>query len=162
MPLATLPHAPRHSPLYDQHVRGFLKFVLVLVILAVIVGGGAWVWAGRQPGPTVEFRQPDKFVGLATELDLMVQAPAGRLSRLDVSVEQNGKSYPVYTLNQPASGAASAGASDKFYVMRPIGKRAIPELQAGAARVVVHASRPVLRGMRQIETDATKDVQVRL
>ena len=142
-------------------MRAFLKFLLVLVILAVIVGGGAWWWAGRQPGPTVQFRQPDKFVGLTTELDLMVQAPEGRLSRLDVAVEQNGKSYPIYSLNQPASGAA-AGASDKFYVMRPIGKRAIPELQQGAARVVVHTSRPVLRGMRQIETNATHDVQVRL
>src|ERR1700749_4012612 len=43
-----------------------------------------------------------------------------------------------------------------------MGKRAIPELQAGAARIVVHAARPVLRGTRQIETDATRDIQVRL
>ena len=142
-------------------MRAFLKFLLVLVILAAIGGVGAWWWAGRQPGPTIQFRQPDKFVGLTTELDLMVQAPQGQLSRLDVTVEQNGKSYPIYTLNQPASGSA-ASASDKFYVMRPIGKRAIPELQPGAARIVVHTARPVLRGMRQIETNATRDVQVRL
>ena len=38
--------------------------------------------------------------------------------------------------------------ADRFYVMRPIGKRAIPDLQAGPARIVVHAARPVLRGLR--------------
>jgi len=133
------------GPPYDVHVRAFLKFLFVLIVIAVIVGGGAWLWAGRQPGPTVVFRQPEKFVGLTTELDLMVQAPEGRLSRLDVSVEQNGKSYPVYNLNQPAAGS---NAAERIFVMRPIGKRAIPELQPGAARIVVHSARPVLRGLR--------------
>jgi len=47
-------------------------------------------------------------------------------------------------------------------VMRPIGKRAIPGLQQGPARIVVHAQRPLLRGWRQATTDATHDVQVRL
>jgi len=147
------------GPPYDVHVRAFLKFLFVLIVIAVIVGGGAWLWAGRQPGPTVVFRQPEKFVGLTTELDLMVQAPEGRLSRLDVSVEQNGKSYPVYNLNQPAAGS---NAAERIFVMRPIGKRAIPELQPGAARIVVHSARPVLRGLRQIETDASRDIQIRL
>ena len=46
--------------------------------------------------------------------------------------------------------------------MRPIGKQAIPDLQAGPARIVVRASRPVLYGLRQAESTATRDVQVRL
>ena len=46
--------------------------------------------------------------------------------------------------------------------MRPIGKQAIPELQAGPARIVVRASRPVVYGLRQAESTATRDVQVRL
>src|SRR5258705_11016661 len=46
--------------------------------------------------------------------------------------------------------------------MRRIGKRVIPELRAGPARIVVHAARPVLRGYRQLATETTRDVQVRL
>jgi murein DD-endopeptidase MepM/ murein hydrolase activator NlpD len=46
--------------------------------------------------------------------------------------------------------------------MRPVGKRAIPDLEAGAARIVVRASRPVLYGFRQIESTVSQDVQVRL
>jgi hypothetical protein len=30
-----------------------------------------------------------------------------------------------------------------MFVMRPIGKKTIPDLQAGAARIVVRATRPV-------------------
>ena len=46
--------------------------------------------------------------------------------------------------------------------MRPIGKRAIPALQNGPARIVVHAARPVLYGIREAVTSIARDVQVRL
>src|SRR5450432_52948 len=110
------------------------KFVAFLLVVAVIAGGAAWLWAGRQPGPVVEFRQPDRFVGQTGELELMVQAPQGRLSRLDVTIEQAGKSYPVFSIDQPQA-ATKPDTADRFYVMRPIGKRAIPALQAGPARI---------------------------
>ena len=124
-------------------MRGFAKFLAFLFLLIVIVAGVAWFWAGRQPGPAVQFREPDKFIGQTSELDLMVQSPQGRLSRLDVTIEQNGKSFPVFSLNQPTQATTRQDSADRFYVMRPIGKRSIPELQAGAARIVVHAARPV-------------------
>ena len=143
-------------------MRSVFRFLAVLLVLAVIGGGAAWIWAGRQPGPTVQFRQPDRFVGQASTLELMVQAPEGRLTRLDVTIEQAGKSYPVFNIDQPTQATTRQDAADRFYVMRPIGKRAIPELQPGPARIVVHAARPVLRGMRQIESESTHDVQVRL
>src|SRR5712691_13279690 len=134
-------------------MRGFAKFLAFLLLLIIIGGGVAWLWAGRQPGPAVQFRQPDKFVGQTTELELMVQAPQGQLSRLDVSVEQGGKSYPVFSLDRPTQATTRQDAADRFYVMRPIGKRAIPDLQAGPARIVVRASRPVLRGIRQVSSE---------
>jgi murein DD-endopeptidase MepM/ murein hydrolase activator NlpD len=43
-----------------------------------------------------------------------------------------------------------------------VGKQAIPDLQAGPARIVVRASRPVVYGLRRAESTATRDVQVRL
>ena len=93
----------------------------------------AWRGSGRDAshGPAVQFRQPDKFVGQTSELDLMVQAPQGQFSRLDVAIEQNGKSYPVFALDQPTQATTRQDAADRFYVMRPIGKRAIPDAAGG-------------------------------
>jgi murein DD-endopeptidase MepM/ murein hydrolase activator NlpD len=141
-------------------MRVLLKLIFFLLVVAVLVGGGAWLWAGRMPGPTIELKQPEKFVGMGTTLELRAESPEGRFSRLDVTVEQNGKSWPVYTLEgQPA---ASGEPAKQVYVMRPIGKRAIPELQNGAARITVTAARPVVYGIRQAESTVTRDVQVRL
>jgi len=47
-------------------------------------------------------------------------------------------------------------------VMRPVGKKAIPDLQSGPARIVINASRPVLFGLRNVSSTTTHDVTVRL
>ncbi len=143
-------------------MRTLGKFLAFLILLAVICGGAAWIWAGRQPGPTVEFRQPDRFVGQSSTLELMVQAPQGQFSQLEVAIEQGGKSYPVFSIEQPTEATTKQDAADRLYVMRPIGKSAIPALQQGPARIIVRTARPVLYGMRNASTEATRDVQVRL
>ena len=143
-------------------MRTLGKFLAFLILLAVICGGVAWIWAGRQPGPTVEFRQPDRFVGQSSTLELMVQAPQGQFSQLEVAIEQGGKSYPIFSIEQPTEATTKQDAADRLYVMRPIGKSAIPALQQGPARIIVRTARPVLYGMRNASTEATRDVQVRL
>jgi murein DD-endopeptidase MepM/ murein hydrolase activator NlpD len=47
-------------------------------------------------------------------------------------------------------------------VSRPIGKQSLPELQSGAARVVVTATRPSFLKLRTLTSTASKDFQVRL
>ena len=143
-------------------MRALGKFLLLVVLLAVLAAGGAWIWASRQAGPSIAIRQPEKFVGQTTSVELTIEAPGGRFSRIDVSVEQNGRALPVFALGQPSDAGMKQDSADRIYIMRPIGKRAIPELQEGPARIVVHASRPVLWGVRQAESSATRDVQVRL
>jgi murein DD-endopeptidase MepM/ murein hydrolase activator NlpD len=142
-------------------MRVLLKLLAFLFILALLVGAGAWFWAGRMVGPTLELKQPEKYVGAGSSLELRAESPDGQFSRLDVTVEQNGKAYPVYSLERGQTGA-NADPAKQVFVMRPIGKRAIPALQNGPARIVVHAARPVLYGMRDAETSITRDVQVRL
>jgi murein DD-endopeptidase MepM/ murein hydrolase activator NlpD len=149
-------------------MRVLLKFLLVVAIVAGVFGGIAWFWAGRSAGPTIEIRQPGGFVGQASTLETVVEAPDGKFSRVNVTVEQNGKVFPLVDLDEQtlvspgAGGAVARQEANQLYLMRPVGKRAIPELQPGAARIVVRAARPVLYGFRQIESTATKDVQVRL
>ena len=68
----------------------------------------------------------------------------------------------MFTLEQPSQATVKQETAERIYIMRPVGKRDIPELQAGPARIVVRAARPVLYGMRQAESEATRDVEVRL
>ena len=53
-------------------MRAFMKFLFSLIVLALLVAGGAWLWAGRAEGPRIEIRQPEKFIGQATPLDIVV------------------------------------------------------------------------------------------
>jgi murein DD-endopeptidase MepM/ murein hydrolase activator NlpD len=139
----------------------FLRFILVLLVLAVIVGGGAWFWAGRSTGPTIAIKQPGQFVGQNSSFEMMVEAPDGKFSSVDVTVEQGGKTFTVFTLDQP-QGNIKQESAERIYVMRPIGKKALPDLQAGPARIVVNASRPVLFGLRHVSSSTSHDVTVRL
>ena len=142
-------------------MRGFFKFILILLVIAVVGLGGAWFWAGRQAGPTIEVREPQKFVGQNGTLEMMVQAPEGRLSSLDATLEQGGKSYPVYA-HEPRATEAGSPTADRLYISRPIGRRAIPDLKSGPARIIVRASRPVLFGLREARSEVIRDVNVRL
>jgi murein DD-endopeptidase MepM/ murein hydrolase activator NlpD len=137
------------------------KLLLFVVVLAAIAGG-AWLWAGRAEGPRIEVRGPERFIGQATPLDVLVESPGGEFARVEVTLEQNGRSHPVFNLEQPTSGTVKQETAERIYIMRPLGKRDIPELQAGKARIVVRAARPVLYGWRQAESEATRDVEVRL
>ena len=143
-------------------MRLLLRFLAIVAVLALIVGGAGWFWAGRQDGPAIEIRQPERFVGQATPLDLVVESPGGEFSRVDVVLEQGGQSYPVFSLNQPAQGDVRQESADRLFIMRRIGKSEVPELKAGPARIVVRAARPVLFGLRQAESEAARDVEVRL
>ena len=139
-----------------------MRKLLLLVVVLAAVAGGAWLWAGRADGPRIDVRAPERFIGQATPLDVLVESPGGEFSRVEVTLEQGGRSHPVFTLEQPSQATVKQETAERIYIMRPVGKRDIPELQAGPARIVVRAARPVLYGMRQAESEATRDVDVRL
>ena len=51
---------------------------------------------------------------------------------------------------------------NRLWVIRPIGKKTVPQLVAGPATIRVRATRPVFFGLRTAETVVTRDVTVRL
>ena len=138
------------------------KFIVVLTLLALVAFAGAWFWAGRAAGPIIEIRQPDRFIGQVTSLELMVESPDGQFAQVDITLEQGDRTHPVFTLAQPAEADVRQDTAEQIYIIRPIGKRDLPELQAGPARIVVRASRPVLYGLREAESQVTRDVDIRL
>ena len=142
-------------------MRAFSRFLLFLVVAAAVVFAGAWFWAGRSAGPSITIRQPGQYIGQTSALELVVEAPRGEFSAIDVMLEQGDRRFEVFTLNQPG-GDLKQESAERLYVMRPVGKRAFPDLQEGPARIVVNASRPVLYGLRDAVSSATHDVAVRL
>ena len=143
-------------------MRTLIRLLATVAVVGLVILGGAWWWAGRMDGPAVDLKTPQKFIGRATALELSVQAPGGQFSRVDVTLEQNGQTHPVFTLEQQGQSQVRQESAERLYVMRPVGKLAIPELKSGPARLVVRAARPVVWGLRHAETTVTRDVDVRL
>ncbi|MCA1584325.1 MAG: M23 family metallopeptidase [Acidobacteria bacterium] len=144
-------------------MRALGRFLLFVIVLTAAVGGVAYYLAGRQPGPTIEIRAPEKLVGQTASLDVAVETPGGQLSSLTAVVEQKDLRETVFSLDVAgATGEIKQESPDRLLIARPMGKKALPALAAGPARVTVTASRPVLFGLRQVSTVATRDLEVRL
>ncbi len=137
-----------------------MKILVSLLLVLGLAAGGAYVVAGRMPGPAIEINKPEKFVGAETPVEIIVRASPIELKTLTMVFEQNGKQFPVYSLGQ--EGAQVTEVDGGIQVTRTIGKNAVPEMQSGPARILVTASRPVVYGIRQAENTVVKDVQVRL
>src|SRR5687767_8445095 len=129
-----------------------MRKLLVLLVLLALVAGIVYVAAGRMAGPAITIAAPEKFVGAATPLDVTVESPGGTLSALRVVFEQGGTSTTLFALDDPASRASQTSDGGRVRVAREIGKGAIPGIAAGPARIVVTAARPVLYGMRDVDT----------
>lgn len=136
-----------------------MRTVLSIILVLLLAAAGVYIVAGRAQGPAITITQPGRFVGQTATLDLTVDAPKGRLERLDVYVEQKGQRTPVASL---ANAQLRQEGPDRVRLQQPFGKQTVPSLQEGPARIVVIATRPVLRGLRHAQATVIKDVQVRL
>ena len=142
-----------------------MRALLFLLIIAGLVLGGAYLYAGTQPGPAIELKSPDKFLGQNSQLEFSVAAPAGQPAPTTVEavLEQEGQATTVFSTDpsQQPQGEVKQEA-DRMFVIRPIGKQALPNLKPGAAKLTVTASAPVLYGIRKASTVVTRDLEVRL
>ena len=142
-----------------------MKFFGALVLIVLVALGGAWIYAGRQPGPVIDISRPAKWVGATTAVQVGVAAPT--LKSVSIVFEQNGKQTTLYTI-APATGSTTGqgevkqDAPGRETITTTISRQTVPDLKTGPGRIVVTASSPVVRGIRTAQTTATKDVQVRL
>jgi murein DD-endopeptidase MepM/ murein hydrolase activator NlpD len=152
-----------------------MRYLLVLVLILALAAGGAFIYAGGLPGPSIEIAKPTKYVGLTTPVEVRVTAPQGRLTKFDVVFEQNGKQTPLFSLEKALGGTpagdsqtrstltkAGAALPDAAVLTTTVGRGNVPDLKSGPARILVTAERPVLYGMRKARSTASHDVQVRL
>lgn len=137
------------------------KLFVLLVVVAAAGAGTAWVMAGRADGPAIEIAAPEA-VGRFGELMLTIGTPGGELNALEVSIEQDEESFPVFSFPGGDAAELVALGDDRLSFTAPIGRERLESLQEGRARVVVRAVRPVLFGYRESETTAEHDFEVRL
>jgi murein DD-endopeptidase MepM/ murein hydrolase activator NlpD len=141
-----------------------MRFLAALILILVLAAGGAYVVAGRGGGPSINIAKPEKFVGVSAPLEVAVGAPGANLKAVTIAFEQGGKSTTIYAMEngQAAGEGVKLDGPDTLRITRTIGKQTIPDIKSGPARIVVTASRPVLRGLRTLASTASRDVQVRL
>ncbi len=158
----TRDRCPAKENAYHHRMRKLIGFVIVLALIV----GGVYVAAGRLPGPAVQLVSPDKYVGAASSLEVVATVPAGAVSSLRVTFEQNGTETPLvaYTGATGSAGGARITQEDggRLRAVRTIDRDSVPGLKSGPARLVVTATRPVVYGLRRIETRITRDLTVRL
>jgi len=139
-----------------------MRYLLGLVLVVALAAGGAYVYAGSLPGPTIEIAKPAKYVGQTGTVEVAVTAPGARLSSLQIAFEQNGKQTPLVSLAQPGKAEFKQEGADRVRITQAIGRDSIPDLKTGPAKIVVTAERTVLYGLRKTQATASHDVTVRL
>src|SRR3954447_19593587 len=141
-----------------------MRYLFGLILLLALAAGVAYVVAGRGGGPSIQIAKPEKFVGVSTPVEVVIGAPGGTLKALKIVFDQNGKQTTLYEIAsaQPSGEGIKLEGPDQLRISRTVGKQEIPDLKSGPARIIVTASRAVLRGFRTLEASASHDVQVRL
>ena len=130
-----------------------VRWFFTLLILAALAFGAAYYYAGTLDGPVITINQPS-VIGQGGTLDVTVDAPGGELTALDIQLEQKGRTFPILDLaSAPAGAIVTEG--DRVRITRPIGKKALPELENGPATVKVSASRP---GLPQAQAGLVRSV----
>ena len=139
-----------------------LRWLVGLIVLLAALAAGAYVAAGRGEPPRLTLDKPDRFVGQTGSIDITAEAPNARFTSIAVTLEQNGKTTPLFSLDKPDTAQVTQVDRNRVRISRPFGKQSVPALEAGAARVVVTAVRPSFLNLRMLTATAAKDVQVRL
>lgn len=139
-----------------------LRWLVGLLLVVLVVAGGTYWIAGRGAPPAIKIDRPERVVGQTGTLDVVVEAPRGRLTALAIALEQNGRSIPLFSLDAQQSATLTQVDDNHVRVSRPVGKQSVPDLQQGAARITVSASRPSFLNLRTLSSAAAKDFQVRL
>ncbi len=139
-----------------------MRFLLGLVLILLLAAGGVFLYAGRLPAPAIEIAKPTKYVGQSTPVEVAVTAPGAALQALTIAFEQNGKQTPLFSLASTGNANIRQENADQVRITKTIDRQTVPDLKTGPARIVVTASRKVMRGIRSLQTTTAKDVQVRL
>ncbi|HXE79505.1 MAG TPA: M23 family metallopeptidase [Vicinamibacterales bacterium] len=139
-----------------------MRFLAGLLLVAVLAAAGAWVYAGWGGPPVIAIEKPDKFLGRTGQLEVAITTPRGALDDLQISIEQNGQSTPVFSLGQADDATLVQESPTRVRVVRSLTRKELPWLKTGEARLTVTAARNELWGWRRLASQESRTLQVRL
>ena len=132
-----------------------------LLLLAAAAGAAVYVIAGRGAPPALSIEKPERVAGQTGTLEVAAGAPGAVFTNLTITLEQNGRETPLFSLDNQGSSKVTQ-EENRLRITRPFGRLSIPELKQGTARIVVNATRPSLFGLRLLSGSASKDIQIKL
>ena len=139
------------------------KTVVAAALVLLFAGGSVvYYYAGQEPGPLVKIEKPAAIGGGPVVLDVTVDALGSRLRRLEVSVQQQGRVFRMFSLDSPGGARFTQETADRIRVTQESPSSALTGLRDGPAQLVVTASRDVLYGVRRAETVEKRDLPARL
>jgi murein DD-endopeptidase MepM/ murein hydrolase activator NlpD len=137
-----------------------MRWLAGLLVLLLVGAGAVYYVSSRETAPLVTFEQPDRVVGQTGTLTVTAETPGAKFKELTIALEQNGQTTPLFALGGNVEHETISG--NRVRISRPFGKRSVPALRAGSAKIVVTATRASFLNLRTLTTTATRDVQVRL
>lgn len=111
-------------------MQGFVRALVLIVVVLLLAAAGAFFVAGRAAAPSITLAQPQKAVGISSTLEIVVDAPAAKLTHLSAALEQSGRRHPLFSLEQPGDATIRQDGPDRVRVTRQFGRRTIPQLQS--------------------------------
>ena len=99
-----------------------MRWLAGLVLLALVAVGAAYFIAGRETPPVLRIDKPERVVGQAGTLEVVAEAPRARLATLTITLEQNGRTFPLFSLDGAQSANLTQVDPNRIRVSRPFGK----------------------------------------
>ena len=131
-----------------------MRKLLLAVVGLVLIAGVTYFVAGRAAGPSIQIVKPAAFVGAKTPLVLDIASPNGRLTAVHADFVQGDLRTPLLS----EGAMAATDASGRIHLERTVGRENVPTIRSGQARITITATRPVLFGLRIVQSSITKDV----
>jgi len=139
-----------------------IRLVVALVLLvAVAVGAGVYVVAGRAAGPAIDIHQPTRFIGRTARFEASIDATDGVLIDITAVIEQAGVTLPLFSLSEPDDAEIMQETESRIRVSRMVTRETHPNLAPGPATIVVHATRSVLFGLRELDSTVRREIEAR-
>lgn len=139
-----------------------LRFIIALIVVAgLALAGAMYVVAARAPGPAITIERPSRWVGRSAVVEVSVEVPPGALTGVSASIEQDGAVLPLFSLDDPQTATITQETVTRVRIVRAVDRTTLPELQPGAARLVVTARRGVLFGLRELTSAVDRPIEVR-
>ncbi|MEE2791416.1 MAG: M23 family metallopeptidase [Acidobacteriota bacterium] len=139
-------------------IRIIIWFIL---LITVALGGGLYLGSGRSPGPTIVIHQPTDFIGRSATLEVTIDSTDGLLTSTTVAIEQNGVSYPLFSLTGQTETQITQETETRIRIKRLLTRDLYPDLAPGPASIVINAARSTLFGLRERDSTVRLDLEAR-